>query len=285
MIHIEGLIRQAGTYRLEIGNAKLNAGLNLIVGANGAGKTTLMEILTTLQAPDEGTILYKGRKASEHLPLVRSQIGYVPSDIELYGDMKVGKLLTYLAELKGVYSSEMINRLMEDFRLDVHRRTKVRSLSQGVQRRIAIVQALLASPSFLFLDEPLNGMDAEERKFLITYLTRYAKGRMVVVAAHELNEWEDATDTVIWIHRGRIRYNGPPRTWKLAAPLKVWEGEVSLTEFEQIPEQSIIHFKMLSTSVVVRVMGSTAPGSEFSEKEPTLEDAFFIHMDVLAQRA
>ncbi|UNK17829.1 ABC transporter ATP-binding protein [Paenibacillus sp. N3/727] len=285
MISIEDLTRQAGTYRLEIGNARLNSGLNLIVGANGAGKTTLMEILTTLQAPDEGTILYKGRKASDHLPLVRSQIGYVPSDIELYGDMKVGKLLTYLAEMKGVYSPEAIDRLMGDFRLEVHRRTKVKNLSQGVQRRIAVVQALLASPSFLFLDEPLNGMDAEERKFLITYLTRYAKGRMVVVAAHELNEWEDATDTVIWIHRGRIRYNGPPRTWKLAAPLRVWEGEVSLTEFEQIPEQDIIHFRMLPHGIRVRLMGSIPPGPEFSEKEPTLEDTFFVHMDALTHRS
>lgn len=284
MISVEGLVRQAGTYRLEIGKARLQMGLNLIVGANGAGKTTLMEILTTLQAPDEGTILYKGRKATDHLPLVRSQIGYVPSDIELYGDMKVGKLLTYLAEMKGICSSEMIDRLMEEFRLEAHRRTKVKNLSQGVQRRIAVVQALLASPSFLFLDEPLNGMDAEERKFLIAYLTRYAKGRMVIVAAHELNEWEDATDTVVWLHKGRIRYNGSPRAWKLAAPLKVWEGEVSLKEFETIPEQSIIHFRMLPQGVRVRRMSNLAPGPEYSEKEPTLEDTFFVHMDALTQQ-
>ncbi|WP_054956909.1 ATP-binding cassette domain-containing protein [Paenibacillus dakarensis] len=285
MINMEGLVRQAGTYRLEIERARLFSGLNLIVGANGAGKTTLLEMLTTLQAPDEGTILYKGRKASDHLPLVRSQIGYVPSEIELYGDMKTGKLLTYLAEMKGVYASERIDRLMSDFRLETYRRTKVKNLSQGVQRRIAVVQALLASPTFLFLDEPLNGMDAEERKFLITYLSRYAKDRLVVVAAHELNEWEDVTDTVLWIHRGRIRYNGSPRAWKLAAPLKVWEGAVSLEEFETIPEQNIIHFRMLPEGVRVRRMGSTAPGPEYSEVEPTLEDTFFVHMDVLARRA
>ncbi|WP_379244686.1 ATP-binding cassette domain-containing protein [Paenibacillus sp. GCM10028914] len=285
MISIEGLVRQAGTYRLEIEKTRFNTGLNLIVGSNGAGKTTLMEMLTTLQAPDEGTILYKGRKAADHLPLVRSQIGYVPADIELYGDMKVGKLLTYLAEMKGVYSSEMIDRLMMDFRLEVHRRTKVKNLSQGVQRRIAVVQALLASPSFLFLDEPLNGMDAEERKFLIAYLTRYAKGRMVIVAAHELNEWEDATDTVVWIHRGRIRYNGSPQAWKLSIPMRVWEGEVSMQVFETIPERSIIHFRMLPHGVRVRRMGSTAPGPEYIEKEPTLEDTFFVHMEALAQRA
>lgn len=51
MIRLEGLERQAGTYRLEIDKAEIQSGLNLIVGANGAGKTTLIELLTTLQAP------------------------------------------------------------------------------------------------------------------------------------------------------------------------------------------------------------------------------------------
>lgn len=284
MISIEGLERQAGTYRLEIERAVISSGLNLVVGANGAGKTTLIEMLTTLQPPDAGDILYSGRKAGDHLPLIRSQIGYVPSDIELYGDMKVGKLLTYMAELKGVYQPEAIERLIRDFRLERFRKSKVKHLSQGVQRRIAVVQALLASPSFLFLDEPLNGMDAEERKFLITYLTQYAKGRMVMVAAHELNEWEEAVDNVIWIHRGRIRYNGPPRQWKLGVASSVWEGEVDIEGFEQIPQEQLIHFRMTDDRMKVRLIAKKQPGPEFAEKEPTLEDTFFLHMDALARR-
>lgn len=284
MIRLEGLERQAGTYRLEIEKAEIQSGLNLIVGANGAGKTTLIEMLTTLQAPDAGEILYSGRRAGDHLPLIRSQIGYVPADIELYGDMKVGKLLTYMAELKGVFNPEAIDRLMADFRLEPFRKSKVKNLSQGVQRRIAVVQALLASPSFLFLDEPLNGMDAEERKFLITYLTKYARGRMVIVAAHELNEWEEAADTVIWIHRGRLRYIGSPTQWKLNVASSVWEGEIDLEDFERIPQELLIHFQMTEHRMRVRLMGKKQPGPEFMEKAPTLEDTFFLHMNALARR-
>ncbi|SEM45745.1 ABC-type multidrug transport system, ATPase component [Paenibacillus sp. cl141a] len=284
MIRLEGLERQAGTYRLEIEKAEIQSGLNLIVGANGAGKTTLIELLTTLQAPDAGEILYSGRRAGDHLPLIRSQIGYVPADIELYGDMKVGKLLTYMAELKGVFNPEAIDGLMADFRLEPFRKSKVKNLSQGVQRRIAVVQALLASPSFLFLDEPLNGMDAEERKFLITYLTKYARGRMVIVAAHELNEWEEAADTVIWIHRGRLRYIGSPTQWKLNVASSVWEGEIDLEDFEQIPQELLIHFQMTEHRMRVRLMGKKQPGPEFMEKAPTLEDTFFLHMNALARR-
>ncbi|GAB6927265.1 ABC transporter ATP-binding protein [Paenibacillus sp. JCM 10914] len=284
MISIEGLERQSGTYRLEIDHARIHSGLNLIVGSNGAGKTTLIELLTTLQPPDAGEILYSGRKAQQHLPLIRSQIGYVPADIELYGDMKVGKLLTYMAELKGIYNPDTIERLISDFRLEPVRQLKVKNLSQGVQRRIAIVQALLAAPSFLFLDEPLNGMDAEERKFLITYLTRYAIGRMVIVAAHELNEWEEAADTVIWIHRGRLRYIGSPKSWKQNVAASVWEGEVDLESFEQIPQELLIHFQMTERFMKVRMMGKKQPGLEFTEKEPTLEDTFFLHMNALARR-
>ncbi|MBO2945567.1 ABC transporter ATP-binding protein [Paenibacillus sp. F411] len=284
MIDIEGLERKAGTYRLEVERAQIQRGLNLIVGANGAGKTTLMELLTTLRSPDAGNIRYQGRKAADDLPLVRSQIGYVPADIELYGDMKTGKLLRYLAELKGVYSREAVNRFIRDFRLEPYQRTKVKKLSQGIQRRIAVVQALLASPAFLFLDEPLNGMDAEERKFLITYLARYAKGgRTVVVAAHELNEWEEAADYVTWLHLGSIRYYGPVRTWKLCVPSSVWEAEVSREQFEEIEERKLIHFQMSPGGITVRQMGHTAPGPEYQEKEPTLEDAFFLHLDALEE--
>ena len=218
------------------------------------------------------------------MPLIRSQIGYVPADIELYGDMKVGKLLTYMAELKGVFNPEAIDRLMADFRLEPFRKSKVKNLSQGVQRRIAVVQALLASPSFLFLDEPLNGMDAEERKFLITYLTKYARGRMVIVAAHELNEWEEAADTVIWMHRGRLRYIGSPTQWKLNVASSVWEGEIDLEDFERIPQELLIHFQMTEHRMRVRLMGKKQPGPEFMEKAPTLEDTFFLHMNALARR-
>lgn len=284
MIEMLGLERQAGTYRLEIEQAELSRGLNLIVGANGAGKTTLIELLTTLRAPDRGQILYSGRKASDHLPLICSQIGYVPAEIELYGDMRVLKLLKYMAELKGVYQSEKIERLMRDFRLEPFKRSKIKHLSQGVQRRIAVVQALLNSPSFLFLDEPLNGMDAEERKFLITYLTQYARTRIVIVAAHELNEWEDAADTVLWIHRGRIRYIGSPQNWKRSISSSVWEGEVSLEQFENIPQEQLIHFRMKEHTMSVRIMSHQQPGPGFRELEPTLEDTFFLHMDALARR-
>ncbi|MGG1876183.1 MULTISPECIES: ATP-binding cassette domain-containing protein [Paenibacillus] len=284
MIELSGIERQAGTYRLEIEQARLTRGLNLIVGANGAGKTTLIELLTTLQAPDRGQILYSGREASDHLPLICSQIGYVPAEIELYGEMKVVRLLKYMAELKGVYHSDAIDRLMHEFRLEPFKRSKIKHLSQGVQRRIAVVQALLASPLFLFLDEPLNGMDAEERKFLITYLTQYARTRMVVVAAHELNEWEDAADHIIWIHRGRIRYNGSPENWKLGVSSRVWEGEVLLDQFENIPQEKLIHFRMKEHTMRVRMMGMQPPLPGFKEMEPTLEDTFFLHMDALARR-
>ena len=63
------------------------------------------------------------------MPLIRDQIGYVPADIELYGDMKVGKADLY-GRLKGVYNPEAIDRLMADFRLEPFRKSKVKNLSQ-----------------------------------------------------------------------------------------------------------------------------------------------------------
>ena len=83
---------------------------------------------------------------------------------------------------------------------------------------------------------------------------------MVIVAAHELNEWEEAADTVIWIHRGRIRYIGSPTQWKLNVASSVWEGEIDLEAFERIPQELLIHFQMTEHHMRVRLMGKSGRG-------------------------
>ena len=126
-------------------------------------------------------------------------------------------------------------------------------------------------------------MDAEERKFLITYLTKYARGRMVIVAAHELNEWEEAADTVIWIHRGRIRYIGSPTQWKLNVASSVWEGEIDLEAFERIPQEPLIHFQMTEHHMRVRLMGKSA-GARICGEGAYAGGYLFLHMNALARR-
>jgi ABC-2 type transport system ATP-binding protein len=277
MIRIEDLReRPTGGFVLQIDRLRLKPGLTLLVGVNGAGKTTLLELLATVNLPHRGDILYQERSALSDLPLVRSQIGYVPSEIELYENMTPHKLLLYLSELKGVFHSERAVELLRDFRLESYRDTKIKRLSGGVQRRVALAQSLLAAPRFLFLDEPLNGMDTGERKLAIAYLNRYAEGRTIITAVHELSEWEEAADQVLWLERGKVRFYGGKTSWMADLPYRVWAGILTREQFDHCPEAGLIEFRETPEGIYAKLVGEAPLFPGLKECAPTFEDAYFI---------
>lgn len=277
MIAVEHLRGQpVGGFCLQIDTLRLHPGLTLLVGANGAGKTTLLELLATVRMPYRGTIRYQRRSALEDLPLVRSQIGYVPAEIELYEEMTTYRLLAYFSELKGVFSPERAGVLLCDFRLEPYRNTRIKALSQGVRRRIVLAQSLLAAPNFLFLDEPLNAMDSEERKLAVSYLNRYAEGRTVIAAVHEMNEWGAAADYILWLDRGQVRFYGRKSSWLEDLPCRVWEGAITREQFAACPEEGLIVFREVPGGVYVRLVAEFRPFPGLSEGDPSLEDVYFM---------
>ncbi len=276
MITLDQVYQPLGSFALSIGRLQVRRGLTLLVGANGAGKTTLLALLATLEMPSRGTILYRQRTADRDLPLLRSQIGYVPSEIELYEEMTVFRLLSYLAELKGVYRTERIEGLLRDFRLEEFRKVKIKQLSQGIRRRVTLVQSLLAAPYYLFLDEPMNAMDSSERKMAMAYLTRYAAERTVIAAVHELNEWESSADHIIWLDCGKVRFDGDREQWVTGLPLQVWEGVISVDQFGACPERNLILFREHPGGIYVRLVGKTCPFPGLTAADPNMEDAYFV---------
>lgn len=276
MITIDSLQHPMGSFSLQVGSLRLKPGLTLLVGPNGAGKTTLLELLATVQMPKRGTIMYQQRSAADDLPLVRSQIGYVPAEIELYEDMTPLKLLAYLSELKGVFRLDRAKGLLHDFRLEDWQKTRISHLSQGIRRRLAIAQALLAAPVFLFLDEPLNGMDSGERKLAISYLNRYAAGRTVIAAVHEMNEWEGAADRVIWLEGGKVKFEGRTSLWTADLPHRIWEGTITVEQFKSYPTHGLIIFREVEEGIYVKLVSDTPPFPGLTEVPPMLEDAYFV---------
>ena len=104
-----------------------------LLGPNGAGKTTLIRIINQIIAPDEGELLFQGRKL---LPQDVEKIGYLPEERGLYKKMKVGEQALYLAQLKGLSKSEAEKRLMfwfSNFEIIGWWNRKVEELSKGMQ--------------------------------------------------------------------------------------------------------------------------------------------------------
>lgn len=213
MIEIENLFFQRKEFQLSIRKLSLRSGITLLVGRNGAGKSTLLQLLATALLPAAGEIRYGGKRTSDDLPMIRSQIGFLPAGIELYEEMTPRKFLQYLVELKGVQERAEVDRLLGEFGLLALQNKKIAKLPYGMRQRLAVAQALIGSPAYLFLDEPLNYLDTMERRHVVSLLNRYARNRCAVVSTHDFQEWEDQADSILWLDRGEVRFHDSLAKW------------------------------------------------------------------------
>ena len=162
-----------------------------VVGANGAGKTTLLRILATVAVPDAGLVLADGVNAFDRPLRYRRQIGFLPENPALYGDMTVKEYLLYRAYLKGEPAKRVrrrINEAADMCRISSLMRTPVRRLSTGLRRRVALADALLLRPRILLLDDFLAGLDGEMRSAAGLVLAEAAAFSSVIVTGHELED-------------------------------------------------------------------------------------------------
>ena len=199
-----------------------------LLGPNGAGKTTLLRILATVLTPNQGTIqigeLDPGKPA-ERLA-IRRQLGYLPQHTALYPSFSAFDLVDYVAVLKEITDREIrraeVRRVLTAVGLadDMHRR--IRKLSGGMQRRVALATVLLGDPGFLVLDEPAAGLDPDQRLRLRDVLSKTGQRGTVIVSTHQTDEVAAFCQTVLVLDQGQLRFSGTPRELAAVAHGRVW---------------------------------------------------------------
>ncbi|MCA0986713.1 ABC transporter ATP-binding protein [Guptibacillus algicola] len=275
MISIDQITYNRKGFSLTIPTMQLNAGITILVGKNGAGKSTFLQLLATALKPHRGSITYGRKTVGEALPFIRKQIGFLPTGVELYEEMKTRQFLTYMSELKGISTDKAVETSIQAMKLEDVKKTKIKSLSQGMKQRVGIAQALLDTPSFLLLDEPLNYLDSQERKNVVSLLSRYGKSKLVLVATHDLNEWEEIADHIIWLSDGQVLFDGPLTLWKNNSG-RVWEGRVKQHEISSLDFNRITYMKRSKDDVIVKYISESKPFETFTLTTTTIEDAYFI---------
>ena len=172
-----------------------------LLGPSGAGKTTTLRLLLDLVRPSAGRVSVLGESPAS--ARVRARIGYVPADVVFESRESVLSLLRGLDRARGGGGGALMRTLADRLDLDVTRR--VRSLSPGNRRRLALVQAFMHDPELLLLDEPAAGLDPAGRHELVT-LIRDARerGRTVVLCARQATEAWQVADRVGVLHEGRL---------------------------------------------------------------------------------
>lgn len=187
-------------------------GVFAYLGPNGAGKTTTINILCGLLERDGGEVSILGRDVADDPVFVKSRIGVVTENSNLYPELRCRRNLEYVGELYGLPRAERRSRaseLIERFGLAEKADHPFGSLSRGMKRRLTIAAALVHRPAVFFLDEPTTGLDVPSAKSLRGLIRRIVgDGITVFLTTHNLFEAEELADDVAVLVGGRIVARG-----------------------------------------------------------------------------
>ena len=161
----------------------------VLFGANGAGKTTLLRILATHVRADHGSVAVAGHNLRTRSGDARRLIGVVGHRSLLYDDLTCRENLTYYSRLFGLKNHQpRVDEVLEKVKLGNRADHRVRTLSNGMQKRASIARAILHQPDVLLLDEPETGLDMESVSILSALLMEWTdSGRSVVMTTHDLD--------------------------------------------------------------------------------------------------
>ena len=211
MIEVSNLVKHFGP-RIALSGVDLSVDLGefvALVGPNGAGKTTLLRVLATLTRPTSGTVRLAGLDPARSGDLVRRRIGFLSHHTLLYEDLTAEQNLRFYARMYDLdRASCRIQDLLERVGLAGRRYDMVRTLSRGMQQRLAVARAVLHRPQVLLLDEPYTGLDPQATQVLTGLLAKFVEeGSTILLTTHNLGRGLSVGQRVVVLVRGRVVYD------------------------------------------------------------------------------
>jgi ABC-type multidrug transport system ATPase subunit len=220
MLSLEGItlrIGDSGTPLLSDVSASFSQGeFVAVIGPSGCGKSTLLKVIAGIASgEEEGTIHWDGRNLSEE-DFKPSEIGYVPQFSIAHEELTVEECVEYSARLRvaglsGEEREDLVARLLAEVGMTEFSDRRVKVLSGGQKRRLALAMELVSSPPILLCDEVTSGLDPQSEEEIVTLLRRVARdgNRLVISVTHSLKNLSDY-DAVAVLYRGVLTYSGSP---------------------------------------------------------------------------
>ncbi len=181
-----------------------------LLGPNGAGKTTLIRMITGIFYPDEGQIIFDGKKFDPIKDV--EHIGYMPEERGLYKKMKIGEQTMYLAQLKGLKKADATKKIKEwfiKFEMEGWWNKKVEDLSKGMSQKLQFVTTVLHNPKLIILDEPFSGLDPVNSNLIKDEIYNLAKnGATIIFSTHRMEQVEEICDHIALVNKGNIILDG-----------------------------------------------------------------------------
>jgi ABC-2 type transport system ATP-binding protein len=215
MIEAHNLSKQFGDF-LAVRDVSFSIPKGEIVaflGPNGAGKSTTMRLLTGFVAPTHGSARIAGIDVETDRIGVAEHLGYLPENGPLYPDMTPTGLLKFFGAARGMsgkYLAERLDAVIAQCSLASVAYKPIGKLSKGYRQRVSMAQALLHDPEVLILDEPTSGLDPNQIRGVRKLIRELGQSKTILVSTHILQEVEPIAGRVLFIHDGRIVFDGKP---------------------------------------------------------------------------
>jgi len=198
-----------------------------ILGPNGAGKTTLLRILTTMMRPTTGTAWIEGFEIGRQNIHIRNLIGIVAQDNHFDKYLTVWQNLVLHAQMHGMEEkayTRRISELLERVGLTERKNDYLDDFSGGMQRRVALIRALIHEPKLLFMDEPTTGLDPAARREIWDTLQDLKRRTTVILTTHYMEEADRLSDHILILNKGQVTMSGTANELKsLLSPPGIYE--------------------------------------------------------------
>ena len=259
------------THALRGVSLEVGPGITGLLGPNGAGKTTLLRIMATVLAPGAGRVRLLGRdpaKSDDRLA-IRRQLGYMPQEPGFHRHFTAFEFVDYIAILKEMTDRrarhDEVRRVLCLVGLEDVTGRKIKALSGGMRRRVALAQALLGEPELIVLDEPTAGLDPEQRLRFREIVSGLAERRTVVLSTHQTEDVAALCGRVVVMNAGTSLFAGSPRELAAVARGAGWLDD---------ERGSAAHLSWRTGEGRHRHIGSAPDLAELVE--PTVEDGYLM---------
>lgn len=241
------------------------------IGHNGSGKSTLMRIITGLIEPTQGEVMfYQNDKIIDYKKV---KFGYLSQEFNAFKEFTVYEQLEYFAIMKKInkkaYSNEIKKVLME-VNLWENKDMKCKNSSGGMIRRLGIAQTLLGSPDVIILDEPVVGLDPDERMRFLEIIKSIQLDIPIIFSTHIIDDISSLSPEIIFFKNGQIKFNGSSSQF-----IDIAKGKIYLCSRENLSKikERIASIKISENTY--RVIASNRLNYDFLQDiTPCMEDAY-----------
>ncbi len=207
--------------RMNFGSKEVLKGINLdihkgeiigYIGSNGAGKSTTVKIMLGLIEGYKGSIEIFGKDISLGDESYKRRIGYVPEMADIYDTLTAKEYLTFIGQLYGMKFNDVLyksKQLMRILGIENAFNSRISSFSKGMKQKVLLISALIHNPDILFLDEPLNGLDANSVMVIKEIMEELAReGKTIFYSSHIIDVVEKISHRIILLNDGVVKADG-----------------------------------------------------------------------------